>query len=101
MNRIYEISEIKEKLYPVFSSGPIYQATLFGSYARGLADEHSDVDIVIDSHGELLNINFYGVLEDIVMVLNKKVDLLEISQIQPESPIMNDIREQGVLLYER
>ena len=59
---VYSIDEIKTRLNPIFMSAPVYKAVLFGSYAKGNATENSDIDIVIDSRGELININFYGVL---------------------------------------
>ncbi|KUO71690.1 MAG: nucleotidyltransferase [Desulfosporosinus sp. BRH_c37] len=93
--------EIKRKLLPVFDAAPVYRAILFGSYARDMATDESDVDIVIDSRGELLNINFYGVLEDITQTLGKQVDLIEFSEIKPGSPIFEEIESQGVLLYDR
>jgi predicted nucleotidyltransferase len=74
---------------------------LFGSYARGRATENSDVDIVIDSRGELVNINFYGVLEDVAETLRKPVDMFEISEIRRNSPIFNEVQNEGVVLYER
>ena len=64
MEKTYTINELSEKLYPVFSSAPVYKAILFGSYAKGNATNKSDVDIYVDSHGELRGFNFYGVLED-------------------------------------
>ncbi|GHV50939.1 nucleotidyltransferase [Synergistales bacterium] len=101
MGNPYHISEIREKLLPIFHAAPIYRAVLFGSYANGEATAESDVDIVIDSRGELLNISFFGVLEDIVTALGKKVDLIEISEIREGSPILNEISSQGIVLYER
>ncbi|MCL2054629.1 MAG: nucleotidyltransferase domain-containing protein [Oscillospiraceae bacterium] len=101
MNKIYQIDEIKEKLQPVFSSAPVYQAILFGSYAKGEASEKSDVDILIDSRGLLVNINFFGLLEDITSALDKTVDMFEISDIREGSPIAISIQEQGVVLFER
>ena len=98
---VYSVNEIKMRLTPIFETAPVYKAVLFGSYAKGLATESSDVDIVIDSRGELLNIHFYGVLEDVTQVLNKKVDLLELSEVQNGSMIWNDINNDGVTLYEQ
>jgi len=86
---------------PVFESAPIQRATLFGSYAKGTATPQSDIDIVLDSQGELRGLEFYGILEDITEALGKKVDLFEISEIQPHSPFMDEINRQGVVLYER
>jgi len=101
MSRTYKINELSEKLRPVFESAPIYKAILFGSYAKGIANENSDIDVVIDSRGELRGLNFYGVLEDMVETLNKNVDLFEVCEIRQNSPIQNEIIEQGVILYER
>ena len=99
MERVYSLEEIKEMLYPIFIQNAVYKATLFGSYAKGLATDKSDIDIVIDSKGELLNINFYGLLEEIIEKLKKKVDLFEVSEIKKESSIYEEIEREGVLLY--
>ena len=99
MERVYTVKEIKETLQPIFTENAVYKATLFGSYAKGLATNKSDIDIVIDSQGELLNINFYGLLEQLVTALNAKVDLLEASEIKKDSPIYKEIQKEGVVLY--
>ena len=99
MEKVYSIDEIKGILNPIFIANAVYKATLFGSYAKGIATEKSDIDIVIDSKGELLNINFYGLLEEVIGVLKKKVDLLEISEIKKDSQIYREIEREGILLY--
>jgi predicted nucleotidyltransferase len=101
MEKIFQIDEIKDKLHPIFADAPVYRAVLFGSYAKGSATDRSDLDIVLDSRGELRGLHFYGILEDVVTALNKKVDLFEISEIRPGSPIMDEITRDGVVLYER
>jgi predicted nucleotidyltransferase len=101
MSGIYDINEIKSRLQPVFDQAPVYRAVLFGSYAKGVATEQSDVDIVLDSRGQLHGLSFYGVLEDAVTALDKKIDMFEISEIRNDSPIMDEINRQGVVLYER
>lgn len=99
MERIYDLDEIKKMLYPIFIQNAVYKAILFGSYAKGLATHKSDIDIIIDSKGELLNINFYGLLEQIIGALKKKVDLFEISEIKKDSPIYKEIQKEGIVLY--
>jgi len=99
MDNVYELEEIKNILNPVFASNPISRAILFGSYSKGLATDKSDIDIVIDSKGALLNINFYGLLEEMTKKLNKNIDLFEISEIKENSPIYETIQKEGVLLY--
>ena len=101
MGNIYHVNEIRDRLRPVFASEPVYRAILFGSYAKGIATENSDIDIVIDSRGELRGLRFYGVLDGMVEALDRQVDLIEMSEIRPGAPILDDIRRQGVVLYER
>ncbi|MDR1093067.1 MAG: nucleotidyltransferase domain-containing protein [Clostridiales bacterium] len=100
VGKVYTIAELKDKLTPVFEGAPVYRAILFGSYAKGAADGDSDVDIIIDSRRELININFYGVVGNAEDAVGKYVDMYEISQIRPESPIYPCIGE-GVVIYER
>ncbi|MCR6544228.1 nucleotidyltransferase family protein [Dehalobacterium formicoaceticum] len=97
--KVYQINEIKSKLYPVFEASPVYRAILFGSYAKGNATSQSDVDIVIDSKGELLNMAFYGVLEDITEQLNKRIDLFEISEVKRNAVICSAIEREGIVIY--
>ncbi|MDL2294817.1 nucleotidyltransferase domain-containing protein [Ruminococcaceae bacterium OttesenSCG-928-D13] len=101
MGKVYRIDEIRARLHPIFDSAPVHRAILFGSYAKGRATEQSDVDIVIDSKGELLDYNFYGVLEDVTESLGKRVDMFEISEVQVGSPIHEEILTQGVILFDR
>ena len=68
MSGTYKIEELSEKLRPIFESAPVYKAILFGSYARGISTSNSDINIAIDSRGELRGLNFYGVLEDMVIL---------------------------------
>jgi len=100
LDKIYNFEEIKSILLPIFMASAVRQAVLFGSYAKGQATDKSDIDIVIDSNGELLNINFYGLLDEITERLNKNIDLFEISEIKQNSTIYEAIQSEGVLLYE-
>jgi predicted nucleotidyltransferase len=79
---IFSINENKTILFPIFETAPVYRAILFGSYAKGSPTDKSDIDIVIDSKGELLNMDFYGVLEDITTRLGKRIDLFEITELK-------------------
>jgi predicted nucleotidyltransferase len=101
MKGIYDIDEIKNILIPIFEGYPIYKVVLFGSYARGEADAISDLDIVVDSGGELRGFNFFRLLDDIVTATEKRVDLMEISGIHADSPIQTSLQNEGVLIYER
>ena len=100
-DKIYTIEELKNKVSPILKNTDVKQAILFGSYAKNTPTSKSDIDMVIDSEGKLLNIYFYGLLEDLVQGLQKKVDLFEISEIQKGSKIYDDIRREGIVIYEK
>ena len=101
MDAIYTPTEIKEKLYPIFDATPIIRAILFGSYAKGNPSQLSDIDILIDSGGEIRGIEFFGVLEDITEILRVPVDLIDMSQLIDGGRIQHEIEETGVVIYER
>ena len=98
---IFSINEIKTILFPVFETAPVYRAILFGSYAKGSPTDKSDIDIVIDSKGELLNMDFYGVLEDITTRLGKRVDLFEITELKNNAVMQSVVEREGIVLYDQ
>lgn len=73
---IYTIKQIKDIIMPILSKYSINEVYLFGSYARGDADENSDIDIFCES-GTIKSYISLGKLEDELMdKLNKKVDVI-------------------------
>ena len=99
--KVYTIEELKKIIENIFKKFEVKRAILFGSYAKNESTSKSDIDLVIDSEGKLLNIYFYGLLEELVQALQKDVDLFEISEIQKNSRIYNDIKNEGVVIYEK
>lgn len=71
---------------------------LFGSYARGDANESSDVDLRID-RGRIRGWALGGLLVDLEETLQKKVDLLTTGSLQKD--FLDSIKKEEVLLYER
>ena len=70
--KIYTIEEIKKKQKDL-KKYKVKKAVLFGSYAKNIQTSKSDIDIVVDSQGKLININFYGLLEELSEALDKNV----------------------------
>lgn len=99
--KVYSIEEIRNVLSQVLVNFAVEKAILFGSYAKNKQTAESDIDLIIDSKGKLLNINFYGLLEELVEKFNKKIDLIEISEIKKESDIHKIIKKEGIVVYER
>ena len=96
---VYTPDRIKAVLQPVFNEYKIKKATLFGSYAKGLATPKSDVDLLLDSG--LKGLGFVGLIEAIRMALDKDVDIMDITHIVPDSYIYNEINRDGVTIYEK
>lgn len=94
---IYTTQQIKNILQPVFMNYNIRKAVLFGSYAKGEAKESSDIDILVDSG--LKGLEFFGLLEDVTVSLDKNVDLIDITQVKNGSEVDIEIAGSGVLIY--
>ena len=94
---IYTSSQIKASLEPIFLKYGVRSAILFGSYAKGLQTDNSDVDILVDSG--LRGLAFFGLLEEITDTLGKAVDLLDVSQVKPDSRIDEAAKKEGIKLY--
>ena len=97
---MYTKKEVIKKLLPIFKEHPIKKAILFGSYAKGNQTKISDIDLLIDSNGQIQGIDFFGILEEINSVFDVQVDLLESSQIIKGSKVYKEIQKSGVVIYE-
>lgn len=96
-DEVYSIPKIISLLTPVFEAYKVKKAVLFGSYAKCNAVQNSDVDILVDSG--MKGMAFFGLVEDIVTALDKDADILDVSQIVPDSEVEHEINKTGVLIY--
>jgi predicted nucleotidyltransferase len=99
MSEAYTIEQLKHVLVPIFQKNNIKKAILFGSYSTGHATVHSDVDLLVDSG--LRGLAFFGLLDDVCESLDCDVDLIDTHDIIPDSRIDQEIRNTGVVIYER
>ena len=93
------IEMIKSLLTPVFALYDISHAILFGSFAKGCANEHSDVDLLVESN--LHGLRFVGFSEAVREAAGRPVDIFDVSHIEKGSRIDREIRETGVMIYQR
>ena len=92
------VESIKKRLQPVFLNHKVNSAILFGSYAKGLATEKSDIDLMVDSN--LRGLRFFALVEDIREALDEKpVDVLDITHIDTGSKVQDEINATGVKIY--
>ena len=68
------IEEIKRKIVPVLKRNGVTKAGIFGSYARGEETKNSDIDILIEFNGNLLDV--VRIEDKIHKILKKRIDLL-------------------------
>ncbi len=95
------IEEIKKKVVPILKNYPVDKAILFGSYAKGEADNKSDIDLYIDTNRKLKGLDFVGLLEILVNTLGTDIDLIDESHIEQDSLIMQEIEDGGMVIYEK
>lgn len=99
--KIYTIEDIKKMLYDILNNTVVEKAILFGSYAKNIQNQYSDIDILIDSNGKLKGLQFFAIIDLIREKFNKEVDVIEKSEIVKNSHIDEEIKRTGVVVYER
>jgi predicted nucleotidyltransferase len=93
------IDEIRSIVTPLVMSHPVSRVILFGSYARGDNTVDSDVDLIIDSNGQLSFWDLLGISGDIILRLPIKADVLGLEEIKKPA-LLESIINEGVTIYE-
>ena len=96
---IYTVEQLKTLLGPVFLRNNVRKAVLFGSYGKGKASPKSDIDLYVDSG--LRGFAYYGLLDEVVCAVDKKVDMIDVTEVKQGSRIEKEIDRSGVLIYEK
>jgi predicted nucleotidyltransferase len=98
---VLTVDDIAKRLTPIFQNNGVTRAVLFGSYAKGEATEDSDIDMVVELDPEVRALKYFGILEDLVEVLGKKVDMIPYRSIIPNERVDLEISRTGKVIYER
>lgn len=80
---VYTHSELKAMIVPLLAKYDMASASLFGSYARGVADADSDIDVLLVANEGSRALNVFGVAEELHRASGKRVDVYEISELEP------------------
>ena len=91
---ILSLDNIKELLVPILLKNNIHYCYLFGSYAKRNPKENSDVDLLVDT--SITGMEFFTLVELIRATLGKKVDLLRLSDLRADNPIVLEILKDGI-----
>lgn len=94
---ILSLDEITDKVTMVLSKYDVSYCYLFGSYAKGEATEKSDVDLLVSTN--VTGMAFYGLAEALREELHKKIDLLNLEQLNNNQELLNDILGKGIKIY--
>ena len=94
---VVSIDYIKNKCNHVFEKYSVDYCYLFGSYAKGSANEKSDVDLLISA--DIKGIKFFALVEELRIALQKKVDALDINQLNNNPDLTREILKDGIKIY--
>ena len=75
---VYTIDEIKAKINPIAKQYNLSKVYLFGSYARGEADDKSDVDIALELEDESTYFDVYG---NLLTIFHGEIDIFLVSDL--------------------
>jgi predicted nucleotidyltransferase len=97
--------QIKQTVTDYFKDKPVKKVYLFGSFARGEADEESDVDLLVDlDYGKGVGWQFYSWFEELEKIFARKTDVIS-NVTKPEHTsnwrLIEAINKDKVLLYEK
>ena len=94
---ILTIQQIQTICTNVFRNFDIEYCYLFGSYAKGIATEKSDVDLLIAT--SVSGMRFFELVETLREELKKNVDVLNREQLNNNPDLVNEILKDGVKIY--
>ncbi len=94
-NQVYSVPEIRNILLPISDRYEVNRVILFGSCSKATATETSDVDLLVDSG--LRGLKFIGLSADVRKALDKDIDIFDVTHIEPNSKIDDEIKSAGVL----
>lgn len=96
---ILSIDQIKRGVEKVLGnySDEVSFCYLFGSYAKGYAKEDSDIDLLIST--TVKGMSFTGLIEELRETLNKRIDLIRLSDLKDNIELINEIMKDGIKIY--
>ena len=97
-DRIFTIQDIKALVLPIAQKYKVREIYLFGSYARGDANESSDLDFLVLGGENFKLTMIFSLAEELRDVLKKNVDVFEINEINPDSDFYHTIMKERLLV---
>lgn len=94
-------ADIAHKSRPVFQKYGIRRAGLFGSFARGEQNEHSDLDFVVEFAGKANLFTLGELKDDLETTFGLACDVLTYTSVeQDQSELAATIQREVQVLYD-
>ena len=93
-DKIFTITDIKALVKPIAEKYHVDEIYLFGSYARDEANQNSDLDFVVFGGQNFKLTLIFSLAEELRAILNKKVDVFEINEINQDSEFYRTIMKE-------
>ena len=90
----HTVSEIQSIVFKLAQKYGAQRFFLFGSYARGEANENSDLDFLVFGGENFKPTMIFSLAEDLRDVLKKDVDVYEITEINKDSDFYHTIMKE-------
>lgn len=94
--KILSMPEIEEAVRSLLQKYNAESALLFGSYARGDANETSDIDLIVIGGPRFNRPNIFAFAEDLRAITDHDVDAFELSEVNIGTPFHEAILREGV-----
>ena len=95
---VFTMKQIAVAVKPLADKYRVKEIYLFGSYARGEADENSDLDFLVFGGEMFRRTMIFALAEELREVLKKNVDVFEIAEVNPDSSFYQTIMKEKVLV---
>ena len=96
--KVFSLDNIKAMVKPIAEKYHVEAIYLFGSYARGEADEESDLDFLVFGGPSFKLTLVLDIAEELRIISKKKVDAFEIREVNTDSEFYRRVMQEKVLV---
>ena len=96
--KIFTAEDIKTLVKPIAEKYHVKEVYIFGSYARGEANEESDLDFLIFGGENFKPTMIFSLAEELREIMEKPVDIFEIRELNIDSDFYKNVMKEKVLV---